>query len=202
LLHKGPMGAIFEKKTLPALLLALVLAGQPGLLPAAVVEGVELPDTVQLGASRLRLNGAGVREKFFFDIYVAGLYLKRPQHDAAHILAQDGPWRMVMHFLYRKVGKNKLDEGWEEGFRANLKSAERKRLRPAIDRFKAFFPDLRRDDEVWLDHLPGKGVTVTLNGQILGRVEGEGFAVALLRIWLGEEPVTRSLKEALLRGLP
>jgi len=180
------------------LLLALFFWGAAA--QGAVVEGVELPGEVQLGEHRLQLNGAGVREKFFFDIYVAGLYLGKRQSDAAAILAQDRPWRMVMHFLYKKVGRKKMADGWEEGFEANLDEARMARLRPQIDRFKSLFPDMHRGDVVLLDHLPGGGVRVILNGREAGTVGDPGFASALLAIWLGDKPVTGSLKAALLGG--
>ncbi len=176
----------------------LVLACFLSVAQAATVEGVQLPDSVQLQGERLVLNGAGVREKFFFDIYVAGLYLPRPQANAHRILEQDQPWRMVMHFLYRKVSREKMAEGWQEGFQANLAPKALQLLQPRIDRFKSFFPTLHRGDRVILDHLPGRGVLVTINGRPAGLVEGADFARALLAIWLGDRPVTANLKRALL----
>jgi hypothetical protein len=60
------------------------------------------------------------------------------------------------------------------------------------------FRTLREGDEVWLDHLPGKGTRVSINGQVSGWVPGQDFNAALLSVWLGPEPVTSSLKKALL----
>jgi len=194
------MNPAVAKASVPRWLSLLALLCWGAVVQGATVEGVELPGEIRLGEQRLQLNGAGVREKFFFDIYVAGLYLKARQADAGRILSQDRPWRMVMHFLYKKVGKEKLADGWEEGFEANLDEARMERLRLQIDRFKALFPDLHRGDEVLLDHLPGGGVKVTINGRDAGTVGGNDFASALLGIWLGERPVTRSLKADLLGG--
>lgn len=39
------------------------------------VSGVKLDDSVQVGSQSLKLNGAGVRYKVFFKVYVAALYL-------------------------------------------------------------------------------------------------------------------------------
>src|ERR1035438_1841150 len=39
------------------------------------VAGIEIDRTAQVGSSTLVLNGAGKRTKYFFDVYVAGLYL-------------------------------------------------------------------------------------------------------------------------------
>ena len=176
----------------------LVLACFMPVARAATVEGVQLPDSIQLQDEHLVLNGVGVREKFFFDIYVAGLYLPQRQTDAGRILEQDRSWRMVMHFLFGKVSRERLAEGWQEGFEANLAPKALQQLQPRIDRFKSLFPVLHRGDRVLLDFLPGKGVSVTIDGRRLGQVEGDDFGRALLAIWLGERPVTASLKAALL----
>jgi hypothetical protein len=39
---------------------------------------------------------------------------------------------------------------------------------------------------------------VVVNGEVKGRVPGEEFNRALLRIWFGERPVDDSLKRAML----
>jgi hypothetical protein len=167
---------------------------------AREVAGVDLPEQVTLAGQTLVLNGAGVREKFFFDIYVAALYLQQKERDAGKILAQDRPWRMVMHFLYRKVDREKLANGWEEGFSANLDAAWLDRLRARLDHFESLFPTMRRGEEIVLDYEPGKGVLVNIEGKEKGVIGGGDFARALLGVWLGREPVTEELKTALLGG--
>ena len=181
----------------PILLLGLFLLSPAG---AKTVEGVDLPETVTVGGEQLVLNGAGVREKFFFDIYVAALYLPEPSRDAGQILNRDQPWRMLMHFVYRKVDHEKLADGWEEGFGGNLDPGQLKGLRERLDYFKSLFPTLRKGDEVVLDYLPGQGVQVRIGGQKRGVVAGADFARALLSVWLGRQPVTRELRQALLGG--
>src|ERR1700749_1889311 len=61
-------------------LLSLVLAG-PAV--SATVGGVDVPDTANVADTPLVLNGAGVRVKFFFKIYVGGLYLAAKSPDPA-----------------------------------------------------------------------------------------------------------------------
>ncbi len=178
--------------------LFLLLTSWSLALQARTVEGVALPESIALEGRPLVLNGAGVRKKFFFDIYVAALYLPERSRSAPEILDAKAPWRMVMHFLYEKVEKRKLADAWEAGFAANLDAEDKARMQPRLDRFKALFPDLSRGREVWLDHLPGRGVRVTLDGRVLGTIEGADFARALLSVWLGPAPVTRALKDALL----
>ncbi len=171
-------------------------------LPVAAVsvEGVDLAEKIEVEGQALVLNGAGVREKFFFDIYVAALYLPARMSDAHKILQTDQPWRLSMNFLYSEVSKEKLDKGWDEGFEENTPATERAAIAGRLQQFKDMFPDLRKGDEVVLAYVPEKGVSVTIKGEQKGAIAGADFARALLSVWLGPEPVTGNLKKALLGG--
>ena len=179
------------------LLFMLLFAGG---VHALEVAGVDLPDSIELQAGQkpLVLNGAGIRKKFFFKIYVAALYLPQRQSDASKVLDMDGPKRIQMDMLYSKVEREKFIEGWNEGFAANQSEAEMKSLRPRLDRFNGMFETLVEGDRVLLDYLPGEGTRVTIKGQVKGVIEGRDFNRALLAVWLGDSPVTRHLKAALL----
>ncbi len=184
--------------TLSMLLAALWLTPIPSL--AAKVAGVHLEDTITVAEAPLRLNGGGVRKKFFLKIYVAALYLPTPARTAEAALAMGGPKRVVMHFLYHKVGRDKLTEGWQEGFDHNLDAATQKAVKARLADFTRLFPDLRRGDTVDLDLVPGRGTEVQINGHLAGTIPGDDFYRALLRVWLGPKPADRDLKVALLGG--
>ena len=54
-------------------------------------------------------------------------------------------------------------------------------------------------DNLDFDFVPGVGTSVTVNGAKKGTViEGEDFCNAVLKIFIGENPVDRQLKEGLL----
>ncbi len=167
---------------------------------AREIAGVRIPEQARVaGAERpLVLNGAGIRKKFFFSIYVAGLYLPHRTQDAAEAMSMPGPKRVSMAFVYSEIPAKKLASAWREGFEENLSAAERREHGAAIRAFWSMFPTVRSGDEVVIDEVPGEGVVVRLNGAELGRIEEPGFMPLLLRIWLGSEPVTRGLKRELL----
>jgi len=58
-------------------------------LDAATLAGVTLPDTVNVGNTRLLLNGLGLRTKFMVKVYVAGLYLAQKSSDGYAIVKAD-----------------------------------------------------------------------------------------------------------------
>ena len=186
------------RKTIVPVLFSFALATISPSTSAATVSGVDVPDHATVKGTSLVLNGAGMRVKFFFDIYVCALYLPKAAHDTKTVLAETGPNRVLMHFVYKEVGREKLVEAWNEGFEDNSSKSELARLRERIDAFNAMFTTVRRGDVVKLDYEPGTGTRVFIDGKDKGTISGKDFNDALLRIWLGKEPVTGSLKRAML----
>lgn len=186
------------KQWLYGLLVVLSLGGTP--LLAEEIAGVKVPQSDKVAGSKqeLLLNGAGVRYKFIFKIYIGALYLPEKQHAPEAVISSPGPKRILMHFLYDRVEQKDLTEAWREGFEANHPAEALARLKSRIERFSGLFGDAVAGDQIWIDQLPGGDTRVTVNGVEQGTVPGADFYPALLRIWLGDDPVTVELKRALL----
>ena len=182
-------------------MLLLVCFAVPAL--AAEVAGVQVEDRIKLEASELVLNGAGLRTRAFFKVYVAGLYLAEKRTTADAVLALPGAKRVSMRLL-RGLSAKQLTEALDEGFRDNTPATEQEPLKERLAELTAIMNALqsaKEGDVIALDWLPGSGTRVVLNGEPRGRaIAGEDFYRALLRIWLGDNPVSGSLKKALLGG--
>jgi len=166
---------------------------------AVEVEGVHVSDTAMVAGQSLQLNGAGVRTKFFFDIYIGALYLSHPAHAAKEVLEGTGPKRVTMRFLFGEVGRKKLTDGWAEGFEKNHSKASMDKLWPRLNQFNAMFGDAVKGDVYTFDFLPDGDTTVTFKGREKGRIQGRDFQRALLAVWLGKHPADEDLKQAMLR---
>jgi Chalcone isomerase-like len=188
------------KNTLRLAIFALWLVA--GAVPAREIAGVSVPESVTPPGqdTALALNGAGVRTKFFFKIYVGALYLPKPLDAAEAVLDFAGPSSVRMFFLYHEVSAAKLVDAWNEGFAANLSADALKALQPRIAQFNALFHTVHRGDVVRLDYLPDTGTQVWINDELRGTVAGVDFHRALLAIWLGAKPADGDLKEAMLGG--
>lgn len=176
--------------------LAIVLA-HPA--QAAEVAGVKIEETVSVDGSTLTLNGAGIRKKLFVKVYVGALYLPKKATMVEAVLADPGPKRVLMHFLYKSVEREKLTEGWTEGFKNNS-AAEMEKLRARLDDFNKLFTDVKARDVILLDYVPGTGTRVTIKGAVKGTIPGADFNAALLKVWLGGSPADAGLKQAMLGG--
>ncbi|MFN2354175.1 MAG: chalcone isomerase family protein [Desulfopila sp.] len=175
------------------------LKGQ--LVWAAEIAGVNIEEELAAeDGTSLKLNGAGIRSKFFFKIYIAELYLENPTDEAAAAIADTGYKRVVMHFLYDEVGQEKLVDGWNEGFSANLAEAAHDTLQSRIDAFNAMFTEaMTEGDRIVFDYVPGQGTRISIKGEKKGVIAGKDFNDALLSIWLGNEPVSSDLRRDMLQ---
>ncbi len=184
-----------------SLMLAASLAGAPALAADLEVGGVRVPDSLSEGGRALVLNGAGVRTKFVVKVYVAALYATAKSGDAAALVNSAEPRRMRLHLL-RDVDSKSLDGALQEGLRDNTPAQELAALKAPADRLSALMAEIgsaREGDVVDLD-FDARGVSVTDNGKLRGRIDDPAFARALLRVWLGDNPAQTSLKKALLGG--
>lgn len=164
---------------------------------AAVLEGVSLPATTTLGGTELHLNGIALRTYSWLRIriYVAGLYLERPAHDAEAILHSPEKKLIVVRFIH-DVGVDDARQAWREGFDDNCRAPCH--LAPAdVARFLAAVPAMRAGDRSTLAFTPA-GVAITLNEQSVGTIADPMFARAVLATFIGPHPPTERLKRGLL----
>ena len=187
------------KKQLTAMALALLLANSAYALEMA---GVNLPEKVSVAETPLVLNGAGIRKKMVFDVYVAALYTAAKSNDANAIINAATPRRIQLDML-RNVESAALYNALLEGLQDNLSAAQLKALAPKVAELEKIFTEIKvanKGDVIVLDFLPGKGVKVLVRGQVAGMIAGDAIASAMLSIWLGKSPVSESLKAALLKA--
>jgi hypothetical protein len=186
-----------RKLHLPVLL-CIISASQQ--ISGREIDGFDVPDsvTVQGSSDALVLNGAGMRKKFFMDIYVGTLYLAEKNSDEYAIFSDSGPAVVDMHIVYSEIGKDKIIDGWNDGLQANIGREELELLGPSLEEFNKLFKSVHKGDVIRIAYLPDKGTEVRINGEWRGMVEGNDFFRALLKVWLGSRPISKSLKQEML----
>ena len=165
---------------------------------AADLGGVRLDDRTSVAGQELVLNGAGVRKRVVFNVYVASLYLPQKASELTGVLAK-GPRRIRIDML-RTLSADTFIDALNEGLEANNSAAEMAAIKPGAGELASImkaFGQVKEKDVVTLDFYDG-ATHVGLNGEAKGTIAGEPFNQALTRIWLGEKPVQADLKKALL----
>lgn len=181
------------------LICCAVLSWNVGALELA---GIQLADRAQVANANLQLNGAGIRTKLFFKVYIAALYLPQKQTSGEAIIADEREHRMMLHML-REMSSEKLFNAFSEAIEANHTPAEMAALDAQIKLMAQIFEavkEVKPGDLIMLDYLPASGTQISVNGTVRGTIPGVAFNRALLRIWLGNKPVQDDLKKSLLGG--
>ncbi len=165
-----------------------------------VVGDATLPNNKTYESHELILNGAGLREKLWFDLYAAGLFLEKKNDNAAAIVAGDEAMAIHMVILSRLISKKKLIGAFKEGFENTNDEAVIKKLQPKIDKFISFLgnDEIGIGDKYDVIYTKEKGNELFKNGKLLGAIEGLEFKKALFNIWLSKEPVDDDLKDDML----
>ena len=172
--------------------------GAPAL--AAEVGGVKLDDTAAVGGQQLVLNGAGIRTRVVFKVYVASLYLPAKASDVAAVLAK-APRRIQMNLL-RTLSPDQLVDALNDGLKENNSDAELAAVKAQTDQLMGImrsFGEAKEGNVVTMDFVDDATV-VGLNGASKGTIPGAAFNRALTRIWLGDKPIQSDLKKAMLGG--
>ena len=185
-------------RLLTALLVSLsLLVAVPAASHAAERNGITLKDSDTVAGKAVQLNGTGLRAVLFIKVYVLGFYTEKKAKTTDEALAA-GAWKVQLHFM-RGLEPEKITDGIQDGFTKNS-AAQIGALQARLDTFKTFFPKVAKGDVVELAWEPGKGTVARVNGAEKGSIEGKDFADALLKVWLGNDPVQDDIKEGMLGG--
>jgi hypothetical protein len=185
------------KKVLAVLALAL-LFNNPATAQTKIA-GIVMPNVMKVGEKYLKMNGGGIREKMWIDLYVGVLYLTNKTSDANKIINADEPMAIKMRIISGMVSNSKLEaavrEGMEKSTNGNISPVE-ERMETLIS--KGFKDDVVDGDIFDLIYTPGTGTTLKKNNKALVTVKGLDFKKALFGVWLCDDPADETLKKKML----
>ena len=152
-------------------------------------------DSVTLSRSELSLCGeatlrafaivhVGTSRLFLEDCQQTGLPLEPP------LLLESTYSRALPARAFREPGETILQR--------NLDEEEWEALRESVEAFQQHYRDVEDGDRYALHYHSDGTLVLTLNDEPLARETGHDFAQAYLRIWFGERPFSRRLRDALL----
>lgn len=186
-------------------LLAVLAGTWVGVSPAvgATLEGQTFEDTAVLSERTLRLNGLGLRGVAWVKAFVAGLYLAAPTKDPAQVLSMPGPKRLRLKIML-DAPSNELTKSLTSRIARHEPETVQAQIGPRLDALAAQIDglgDLKVGDIVDLDFQPDRGTVLRFNEKAVGQaVAGDDLYRAVLKIFIGEHPADKRMKEGLLRG--
>ena len=184
------------KRQFVAVILAVLMMATLGY--ATEIGGINMPESLEAGQAKLMLNGAGVREKFFIDLYVGGLYLKEKNQDAKAIMDADEHMAIRLHIISSRITSKKMEKATREGFE-NATGGNTEAIKVQIEEFISVFKEEIKEGDIYdLIYVPGKGVEVSKNNKSRSIIRGFPFKKAMFGIWISDKPAQKNLKKAML----
>ena len=184
-------------RKLMTMLVGLALAASA---QAMDVSGVNIPDKASVGGQDLVLNGAGVRTRAIFKVYVGSLYVPAKVKTAADVYAKS-PRRVQLNMM-RDVTSDQMVEALTDGLNHANSAADAGAVKAQMAELAGILKSigqLKEGNVLAFDFVDG-ATQVSLNGQAKGKVAGDAFNKALLNAWIGDKPVQDDLKKAMLGG--
>lgn len=151
--------------------------------------GVKFPTEKTIEDKTLKLNGVSYLKKFgFVKVYAVGLYLETPTQDPKEVIESEQVKYMLTHYLTSKATAKKTSEGFvelmEKGNPKELVDANR----VDIDKYASWLDkDMKPGLTSESVYVPGKGLTLTYQGQVKGTIPGNTFAQMYYRYNVGEK---------------
>jgi hypothetical protein len=164
------------------------------------VQGVTLPAKLSKDDKTCTINGAGVRNKYFMNVYVAGLYLTAKSNNPNDIVNADKPMAVRLQIISALVTQDRMAQSIIEGFEKSTKG-NTKPIQKDIDQIIKIFKSepIKVGDVFDIWYTPGIGITATKNNKKFDiLIPGLQFKKFTFGIWLGEDPVDDTLKDLML----
>jgi hypothetical protein len=180
------------------LVVALMALSAPVL--ALTVEGKNYQPTITVADKTLNLVGAGLRKKWFFNVYTMGVYSESGSCDTKALINDEGVKYMRIDMV-RSVSAKKMAETLGEAFKEHMpKDASAELKKQQQDLMSYFKDECKEGTTIEFSYVPGEGTTFKQNGKQLGETfVGKDFQVVLWDIYLGEKTCCSGLKEDVIK---
>lgn len=159
------------------------------------VGDVSLPNSATFSGAEMSLNGAGMREKMWIDLYAGGLYLQTKTSVASEVINSDAPMALKLHIVSGMVSQEKMIAAVTDGFENSKTGKATPEDKAAF--IACFNDEITKEDVFDIVYAEGK-TTVYKNEKEKGFVNGLEFKKALFGIWLGNKPADKDLKKGML----
>lgn len=177
-------------------LTAVSLLWLPLIFAADVKAVPEFPGAIEADNVRLTLRGVSLlKVGVIFRVYWAALYVEDGVPTGR--VLDDVAKRLEIYYL-RPIRAKDIVKTGNQILRRQLTEDEWRAVRDRVEAINRFYRDVRAGDRYTLTYVPGRGSTLSFNGQPIGVIEGADFARAYFGIWLDPRTDFPEFRERLL----
>lgn len=146
---------------------------------------------------QLELKGIGIYQELRNDIYIGALFGPQSVTNVEQLKDDNVAKRMSLRFV-NSYSNRKLARHWKERMAMNNpRSRWQPMTRDIVGFSRLFKRSFESGDEINIDHIPGQGTEVYLNGTLFTTIKTQGFVDILLNVWLGNIPPTKAFKTSI-----
>ena len=135
---------------------------------------------------------SGTATWIFFDVYNARLFAKS-QSLSKDFMSDDEPLKLELCYL-KAISTDIFIEGANKVLPKTLTTT----LQSEVNRLHESYQPVEPDDCYVLEYAPQTGTQLKLNNQTVFSSQVDGFKAVYFGVWLGENPLSESLKSSLL----
>ena len=184
----------------PTLQILLCLLSITAASPASAREPEPaFPESIKLSSTEDALTKLGEYRyvyRLFFKLYDVALYVP-PTAGYTDVLKASTSYRLQFRYL-REIDKSIILESADKMLRKNLSEAQFNQISDRVERINQAYQTVKDGDRSSLTYRPETGTTLRINGEPVVTIEGTDFARLYFQIWLGEQPISNSLRESVL----
>ena len=137
---------------------------------AKQVADINMPDKLKIDNTKLILNGTGLREKWFLDLYVGGLYLTKKMKNDLTIINSKEDMAIRLHIVSSLITSKKMKNATMEGFE-NSTNDNISPIKKEIDEFIAVFKaEIKKNDVFEMVYVDSIGTKIFKNGKLILRL--------------------------------
>ena len=185
--------------------LAIILLSLSINVGAISVADIEISESIRFDDKTLLVQGAGVRSKFFINLYVASLFSepeinsKRLSATKSYAVLNSQSIKAIrLNIVSGLITSTRMLDSIEQGFKLAT-DGDSKEIDAHVTEFIAVFDQpIEKQDQFTFISEPNVGIHVLKNNKPLTSINNEAFRQALLSIWLGTSPVDKGLKRDML----
>lgn len=170
---------------------------------ALILNDVEVPETITArdNSTQLALKGAAIRRAYgIVKSYVGQLYVSDTSLNAEELLASNNARRLVYHVTSNRVSHRRFISSINDGLALNISAEEIAAIRPQLDELEDILDvNFTEGTVIYIEWDPTTGLNhLALNDEFKGSIPGRALNDAILKLWIGKNPVGRDFKQEIL----
>jgi len=171
----------------------------PAIAVGVTVEGNKYPVMVTIAGKTFKLVGAGLREKWWVDVYTMAAYSASGSCKPSEIINKDEAKYLRLD-MKRDVSAEKMASTIGESFEEHMPEDASPELKKQRKTFESYFKsECTEGTRLEFIYLPGVGTVLKQNGKLMGpTLTGVAFHRVLWDIYFGKETCCEDLKEQIL----